>query len=208
MSINITNKIAIIAILLISFFGMNLEEGKGQNPCPTGYSSYIWTEVIGGCSYQIEVCYLCSPTSGGTQHFYINNVIKLDVSCSGTMNMVQVMNYLNTKIASVAFIYARCTGIGPCEEGGTEIQILTPICWTKKLVTIGSQTGVYYTSCFWDESYCSENWKYCYNSLTGLFETILVWRVISGDPACGEEPTTVSYNWSDCFYLKTNCTYP
>jgi len=122
--------------------------------------------------------------------------------------MVQVMNYLNNKIKTPAFIIARCQGVGPCEEGGTEIQVLTPICWTKKLITIGSQTGVYYTSCFWDESYCAEIWKICYNSSTGLYETSLVDRDISGDPACGEEPTTVSYNWSDCFYLTTNCEYP
>ena len=52
----ISNRILFIAVLLISFFGMNLEEGIGQISCPTGYTATTRTLSIGGCDYEIALC--------------------------------------------------------------------------------------------------------------------------------------------------------
>jgi hypothetical protein len=204
MSKNITQKIAIIAILLISFFGMNLEESKGQIiPCPAGFLSYPVSELIGGCWYEYEICYKCDPT-GNEQVMYLNYVHKLDLSCTGTMNMNQVINYITNKMKSPAFVSSLCTGIAPCSEPSLEVIVHIPICWTK--TKIG--TGVFYTYCFWDASYCVEQWKMCYDPILDRVVSILVYKGISGDPACSTEPPTPNTGWSDCFYFPDNlCGY-
>ena len=53
----ISQQIAIFAILLISFFGMNLEEGKGQAPCPVGSFFNVKIFTVNSCPVTVYYCY-------------------------------------------------------------------------------------------------------------------------------------------------------
>jgi hypothetical protein len=52
-------KILLFAILLISLFGMNLEEGKGQ--CPIGSFLSIKTFTVNSCPVTVYYCYTPGP---------------------------------------------------------------------------------------------------------------------------------------------------
>ena len=55
------NKVLLFVILLISFFGLNLEEGKAE--CPTGFTFTNMILNVNGCLYSVPVCYKCAPTA-------------------------------------------------------------------------------------------------------------------------------------------------
>lgn len=91
---NISHKILLIAILLISFFGMNLEEGKGQDPCQTGFTSIVLPVTVDGCVYEIRICYKCSVVMGNPSEVYLYSYRPVDPNCIQTLTDEEIMNLL------------------------------------------------------------------------------------------------------------------
>ena len=108
MSKNIINKIAIFVILFISFFGMNLEEGKGQAPCPVGSFFNVKTFTVNSCPVTVYYCY----TPGAEPIFNILSIY-VHPGCNLILNSTNlnfIYEYiLNNQIG---------LNIPPCENGG------------------------------------------------------------------------------------------
>lgn len=217
MSKNISQKIAIIAILLISFFGMNLEEGKAA--CPAGYNMTIRTITISGCQYKLEICYQCSPTQN-TQKIYLNGYSKVDQSCVNTLNDFQVLQQINGWLQQTANIASICTNIIPCGEGALELYLYEPVCW--KYVKQDSELWIRHDDGCGD-AFCYEEFTFCYNTQTNsLVKTFVFGPAMIGTPSCFDfyTPTfgayitdqflnNTSFTESICFYFPTNkCGYP
>jgi hypothetical protein len=212
MSKNITNKIAIIAILLISFFGMNLEESKGQNPCPTGFSTDSLRINAGGCEYDIWVCYECNPTNGQSAVF-IRHYAEVDTNCSGGLTEQQKLNNINNWLKNPNNNRQFCDKtLPPCGVSTMQVAIYEPICWYYVYLA----GRVYTAICLENEAYCLTVYEYCYNPLTlQITTTISYGPSISGFPNCTIESLeidkdTINENnpYSDCFHFEDNtCEY-
>jgi hypothetical protein len=98
MSKNITQKIAIIAILLISFFGMNLEEGKGQ--CLPGFVPVNVTIMVNGCQVNADICVKCAPHALVAAEIHIKQWGKVIDTCtfSPTLTISEELNAVKNAI--------------------------------------------------------------------------------------------------------------
>jgi hypothetical protein len=180
MSINITNKIAIIAILLISLFGMNLEEGKAQAPCESGYTSISYNILINGCYYQALFCYKCSPNAyvatdvkGPLTYFKINP----NCNPNPALTDQQIKDLLLLK--GKELIWAQCE-VRPCDEEPKATMLVKEYaCYEKSIV--GSNTII--SACL-NSAYCETLYEACNNGSS------IVWTVVS----------TTFYNNSDPQY--------
>lgn len=108
-----SQKIAIIAILLISFFGMNLKQSEAQPPCPTGYTSGVFQTFVDGCWYEITLCYKCSAVSHIPSEVMLYSYRPLSVNCIPTKTDAEIMELLRQK--GVTFFLSTCVPT-PCGE--------------------------------------------------------------------------------------------
>ncbi len=175
-----TQKIAIIAILLISFFGMNLENGKAQAPCASGYTSISYNILINGCYYSALFCYKCSPIAyvatevQGPLVYY-----KLNPNCNPNPALTdqEILDKLKEKGREL--IWAQCE-IRPCDEEPKSLMLFKEYaCYEKSFV--GSNTVI--SACL-NSAYCETLYEACNNGSS------IVWTVVS----------TTFYNNSDPQY--------
>ncbi|MFY8161371.1 MAG: hypothetical protein ACOVNU_08565 [Candidatus Kapaibacteriota bacterium] len=212
----ISNRILLIAVLLISVFGMNLEEGKGQ--CPPGYSSVTKTYWVNGCEFQVDLCYTC-PISGGDNWIILsptNPIRKVNTSCatSPTLTTQQVIEQLMQNIGTPNEFEQLCE-LQPCD--GTppippkNTRIKQPICWKVKKISLpNNQLQIVYEPCD-DEAYCLTVYERCIDLVSNPPRILSnVTYTIYGNPECEfveYDPinTIGPGQTSSCFRVVTNC---
>jgi hypothetical protein len=212
----ISNRILLFAILLNSFFGMNLKQSEAQ--CPTGFSSTIRTITISGCQYTVEFCYKCDPTQN-KQEIYIKGFTKVDPNCSNGLNNRDVLIQLNGWLQIANNIKTICLNILPCEEGVLEVTIYEPVCW--KYIKQGSELWLRSdTGC--GDAFCFQVFEFCYDSVLDEYrKTSTLGPNLAGTPSCfqlhdsGFEANIYyqflnnpNFTSSVCFYFINNlCDY-
>lgn len=218
----LSSKVLLFAILVISFFGMNLEEGKGQVPCPPGTTEISLPPNppiivnVGGCLIKATYCVSCSPTSNGPTYVALHSWVPLDQNCydANGLNAKMVHDSLNAwPFAAPANLNRICNnGLVPCEEGLMDILVWETICWQFVLVN-GVKWAI---NCDMVDNYCSKYVRICYDSQTQTLVKISETPPsISGYPTCtvtyddAEEEVLTSQNpYSSCFYFPDNmCGY-
>ncbi len=215
MSKNITNKIAIIAILLISFFGMNLEEGKGQ--CPTGFTPTSVTINIHGCDYIVDLCYRCSIMGGipGTVQTIGFMRVPTSPPCipSPAISAQQALQFIETYVQSAAFYNTYlCTPtitVPPCPAQSRQLEYFYHNCWKAELISYFGVESLYYHVCE-PEVYCHEVYTLCYDAPNNTNRKTVVSLTQVGTPSCTLSPAevtmpTVVGQFSECFKLVTPC---
>ena len=196
----ISNRILFIAVLLISFFGMNLEEGKAQAPCASGYTLVVDTLYIDGCHYEIKFCYKCGltgPDSEATLYSYR----PLSPFCVQTMSDEELFAEMN--LYMIQFLKDNCE-IRPCSTPPkTKFFINQFGCW-KKLsdrTVVACETG----------GMCVTVYEVCWNGST-LEQTTLGSSWLAGyEPTCNWLPSTgfptitPPATETPCLRINTNC---
>ncbi len=154
-------KIAIIAILLISFFGMNLEEGKGQ--CPVGFTPGNVNILVGGCVINLNICYKCSPSNASASQFYINSWTPIG-PCSPLPTAEQIRTaFMQQSLSNLCTIKPCCLDCcydPPCYDDMMKVEVFIPICW--ELYNTGSQ--IIRQVCSSNPAYCSKRFAVCVDS--------------------------------------------
>ncbi len=203
-----SKKIAVIAILLISFFGMNLEEGKAQ--CPTGYSFTNMVININGCLYGVPVCYKCAPTAlDATIVDTIKTFTKLDSNCTPSPSITDsaLVLAINEEVANRIY-YSQLCEVRPCGQmPRTTMLFREYACWEMYRDNNGN---VHYQACT-SGAVCETLKSPCFNG------TNIVWTILSRNWMNDDEPECeypsggnipIPDEWdasSGCYRLGTSC---
>lgn len=173
-----SQKLLLVAILLISFFGMNLEEGNGQPPCPayvTGWTQNIVTFVVNGCAYRVYICYKCSPTSSAPTEFSVAQIEPIDPNCVQSWSDHKV--YTAIYNLGLSFVISTCQ-ILPCTSNineGSYISSYQPLCWTKLSDGTLAACG---------EKLCQMNYRVCRNGDGTITRTLIGQSVVGSGTEC------------------------
>jgi hypothetical protein len=202
----ISNRILLFAILLISFFGMNLGKVNSQVYCDPGFTPGSTVVIIGGCTYNFNFCYKCGPTGnqwGGTQ-YYIRDYSPLGPCSNPLPTTQQIVDAFKNQQMKNFCTYQPC-----CEEWENctvRIEVLAPLCIRKR--NIAGVIGI--EECPGNTSYCRERAEVCIGPDGNLvfITTAGYYDIIGGSPSC---PTEVEpdpgYNRvSNCYQAVTICT--
>jgi hypothetical protein len=201
-----SQKIAIIAILLISFFGMNLEEGKGQDPCDVGYTYGTTTITINGCDYLIKVCYICSPIGEYDIEMKFLGYVK-PVGCVPSPPISDADLYIQLKAKAKEYVLEIC-GITPCdthEDYQTKMLFIEYICWE---MTQDSYGNLHINSCNLNQT-CEVIYRVCRNLSTNTISwTPIVSTYIGPNTLCPKlslPPTNNVFPINGCYMLDNSC---
>ena len=195
---NIINRIAIFAILLVSYFGMNLEEGKGKAPCETGFTFTNMIINVNGCLYSVPVCYKCSPTAltATIVKLGAGPITPLDTNCTQTWDYEFIFADIMQQVRNRIYLSELCE-VKPCILN-PKVRMLFVVysCWEK----LSNQSIVACTS----DAYCETLYEACNNGST------IVWNTISGNlvgtPLCPSMPTPPNLpKGGGCYLLNPNC---
>ena len=146
----------LIFTMLIALFSI-LSFNEAIATCPSGYSSYTITKVIGDCIYEISGCFQCNIA-------YPSNLIlagyKKLGNCNNSMNESEVQQKIKDVISDVRFIDSLCGLPGPCNTGAARvIKEKIPICW----YATSNNDNITYIPCNPDNCYCELTITYCWN---------------------------------------------
>jgi hypothetical protein len=194
-----------ISFIIITFTLLILSNVVSKGQCQSGYTQQIITLNIGGCNYDIELCYKCSVTDPG--EVIINSVIKEPTVpyCSG-WDFVDVVNYANAYLTSGQFIYSMLclwTDIPPCETQRSSkiIKYKMPLCW-KELNDYNYYHEHTIKAIPCNSDYCEVSVKYCKNAQGEMITTYLDVTLHDEIPNC---PEYDNVNFGECFIVKTQC---
>jgi hypothetical protein len=206
-----SNKILLIAILFISFFGMNLVEGKGQDPCApdVGYTYATQIININGCNYTIKVCYICSPVGEyDIKMKYLGYIKSVGCVPSPPISDVDLNNILREKAKE--FVLNTC-GVTPCEfpEKSRTLMLFTEyICWD---MYIDSSGNAHVNACNLDQK-CETIYRVCRNINGTTFTWVSIQATYIGPntlcPKLSLPPTNGNFDpilWPGCYMLNNNC---
>lgn len=204
------NIILLIAALILFVSQTDL---NGSVYCPSSNPNvyqYVFTKTLAdGCTYEIIVCYECTPAGMGS--FWIHGWTPL-APCTSPSTPDVVFDELNDYVKTEDFldiIFTDCIGqlsIPPC-DGPTRLQIsyYEYICWMKE--NLAGQ--VYYVTCDYQDVYCYGIYEYCIDSNNEVQYTLSSGPSVSGNPANCPSLTVPSDpspgNTSSCFRLPTLC---
>lgn len=204
----ISNKILLITIFLMCFFGMNLGKVNSQVYCDPGYTPGSTVVIIGGCTYNVNFCYKCGPTGnqwGGTQ-FYIRDWSPIGPCSNPTPPTAQQISdaFQNQQMKNF------CTYRPCCEEWEdcrVRIEVLVPLCIRKR--NVSGVIGI--EECPGNTSYCRERAEVCIGTDGKLVitKTAAYYDITGGSPSCDTgvpEDPQISGSYSSCFQAKTVCT--
>lgn len=198
----------IISLIILTFALLIASNVESKGQCPTGYTQQIITINMGGCLYDVNVCYKCpSPTS----HFPDAEVIVVDMvkqptnpPCNNGWTTEQELSYARNYFNTGQFIwYFAClwAEIPPCPTPSSiDFHVLWPNCWKQDYTIWNSipTTGMF--SC--GDSYCRTWTSYCKEingDLTPFYQ--------NNQPE-GPAPTCPPFNqvtFGQCFSIPNPC---
>ena len=204
--------IIVIFIVTVMFFEY---DAYSQPQCPNGFSQSFVTLTVNGCDYTVEICYICYMNRPSEVHVF--GFSKIDPNCPQTWNINQVLAYIYSQVFTPLFLNNLCGLPGPCESGNELwYSLFYEICWEK----IWSGGRVWYLPCNFQNCYCWELWKICWDPALGQFVNIFVQgpgvSCPGYDPAINkcpnpessvQDPTPYDPGPTNCFYISSPC-YP
>lgn len=195
-------KITISLLFTITFLLLTNFESNGQ--CASGFSQQTVTLSVGGCTYDLLLCYKCSPASYG--EVYIRAIYKHPTTppCSG-WNDYDVLDYFYNYVNTGAFITSNLcfwSEVPPCGTGTLEIKHRFSYCWKVSLDTeyFGQPTEVL-LPCD-PENHCLTISRICIEN--GQINIVHSDYIQQGDsPNC--DPYSYPVEYDECFLMYTNC---
>lgn len=199
-----SQKLLLFAILIISFFGMNLEEGKAQPPCQTGFTSITLPVTVDGCVYEVRICYKCSVVMGNPSEVYLYSYRPVDPNCIQTKTDEEIMNLLTEEALTKLALECRPK---PCDQLPKMRYIVNQYaCWKR----LADKTVVACET----NAVCQSLYEACIDN-QGTVRTKIssVWQ-FGFEPTCSWPPipgripeVQPGQTETDCFRLKTQCEF-
>lgn len=207
-----------ISVVLAFCFGVMLTQQSVYAQCPFGWTYEVRPYTINGCTYNVTICYKCSPTGANPATV---KVLNIDQNGCPPVSIDDVM------LAVISDYHNLCS-VQPC-GGDCSLQmslfIEVPSCWQwyYNMNLINGQWRYYAWREPCSERTCGRLFKVCFDQLTGKTIVCPGWDVIktSYGAACPNtnkipwpeffDPATMHYNvtnepWGDC-YEEYKCTY-
>ncbi|MBX7153985.1 MAG: hypothetical protein U0Y96_00270 [Candidatus Kapaibacterium sp.] len=186
--------------------------------CPPGWNYAVRPLVINGCTYNVSICYTCSPTGANPATVTVLNI---------DQNGCPPVDLEDVRLALIADYKNLCT-VQPC-GGDCSLQmsllIEMPSCWQwyYNMNFINGEWHFYSWRVPCGERFCGTWYKVCYDQATGQVIKCQPWQIIktARGTACPNtakipwpqffDPATMHYNvnnepWQDC-YQEEECTF-
>jgi len=184
--------------------------------CPSGYGYTQTTRLVtvGGCDFNVEICYKCMGIQPGEIRVW--GFTKIDPNCDPGLDENQIAAAIYGTVYSPIYLNTLCGLPGPCESGNelwyTEIY---EICWWKTYLN----GNIWYFPCNLENCYCWILKKLCWDGFRYVSLTVQgpAWSCsgYNDDPLekCPLEPEQVGVPTeqnphTDCFHLWTPCNLP
>lgn len=183
--------VALGVTLFLLTIGMKSEAGAA---CPSGYTSKTINMNVGGCIYEFDICYKCSPLGqGATKVEFGSWPTLINPGCTPTIPFSDVIDYIISQIQTPSFIFSElCTfnpNVPPC-NGPPPPYLITfniPQCWQAEVIMYFGNKTVYFSPC--SEDMCEATYTICKDG-SGNNLITLVPPAIGSTPSChGTEPT-------------------
>ncbi|MFY8161893.1 MAG: hypothetical protein ACOVNU_11230, partial [Candidatus Kapaibacteriota bacterium] len=205
--------IAIIAILLISFFGMNLEEGKGQ--CLPGFVPVNVTIMVNGCQVNADICVKCAPHALVAAEIHIKQWGKVIDTCtfSPTLTISEELNavknaIIQQRLKDICSISPCCPKEPqdpPCYD--LKVEFYLPLCIQKTW----SNGKIIRQTCSTKDGHCKSIKYVCLDNEGNLVTGTETYEE-SGNANCqlNSEPVDPTKNnpVTQCFKIQTPCGTP
>ncbi|MCB0703565.1 MAG: hypothetical protein KDC55_12735 [Ignavibacteriae bacterium] len=199
--------VALGVTLFLLIVGMKSE---AEALCPTGYSTKTINMNVGGCIYEFEICYKCSPLGAGATKVQLGTTPTLITpGCVPTVPFNQVIDYILSQIQTPAFLFSEICifnpNIPPC-DGPPPPYLVTfylPQCWQAEVIYYFGSNTIYFSPC--SEDYCETTYSICVDGSGNKIMTALL-PSIGSTPSCsGQEPPIPFINPSYPPHTKTPC---
>lgn len=199
--------VALGVTLFLLTVGMKSE---AEATCPLGYSTKTINMNVGGCIYQFDICYKCSPLGAGATKIQLGSWPTLITpGCIPTVPFNAVVDYILSQIQTPAFLFSEVcvfNPVPPC-DGPPPPYIVTfnlPQCWQAEVIHYFGENTLYFSSC--SDDYCETSYTICKDSGGNYIKTLLPPAIGSSTPECHLiEPIFDFPTLSDPVGTKTPC---
>lgn len=205
---NVSNYFSAFLVVIALIFTLQLagvSSLKVHAQCPTGFTSTTVTITVGGCDYDVQLCYKCRVVNVNPTEIDIVGFKKHDPTCVPVPphNVYQALKVIETVIGSYSWIYSNLCGsappVLPCDDN-------TPIPdWDKlyeksySCYRLDLATG-WYLPCDLD-IYCLQTTYFCFDGLSIRRNGFTTTQI--GTPTCtkyADDPTLLP---GECFVNRT-----
>lgn len=209
----ISNRILFIAVLLISFFRMNLEEGNSA--CPTGFTPANVTVMVNGCQVNVDLCVKCAPHALVAAEIRLVSWVKLDTNCNYSPSLTTAQEMIAVKNAIIQQRLLNLCSISPCcpKEPqdppcyNMKIEFYLPLCIQK---TWDNGRIIRHT-CITKDGHCISTRYVCVDTNGQLVSGADTYTVV-GNYNCEENSEPADPTKGDpvtaCFKIETPCGTP
>lgn len=195
-----------ISLLIITFTLLIISnvESRGQYTCPTGFTSATITMNIGGCNYDVFICYQCDPTFPG--YVEVKDIIKHPTTppCISSFNGSQIAQFVYTYLTSGDFMFSNLcfwNKLSPCPYWGHDISYEFTTCWKEDINTTWfNEPTTAIVPCIPSDK-CIVTYEYCIKG-DKINKNLRNLQFVNNNASCLE------YNEvdpGDCFILHTIC---
>jgi hypothetical protein len=165
--------------------------------------------MIGGCPWEIEICYKCGLTYPGEVYILgVSPIPQFPTPCIAVTGQ-EALDYAYSQLANYDYIRNEICqmlpAMPPCPQQSQTIRVYHSFCWKMtKIIYFGHET-IRFSTC--EGNSCIEDITYCHNGLTIVKSST---GYMTGPPDCALEeymvtvPTVVGQS-SDCFIYHTPC---
>jgi hypothetical protein len=206
--------IGIALFTMIAFFALHDFANAQQPACPTGYNTVTMPIYVGGCLYEVALCYTCGSEVAPATYLSVLWVKKVNTPpCNNGMTWEQVIHNIYTQISEpnyLKYVIGCDQQVPPCGTLGlTQHTLKQSVCWKKVLEADGFVKCI---ACDTDR-FCTIVYEYCWDSVNQRLIEHVVSCTITGNGTCqlnemqAGEPT-VQYPETSCFHILTECDYP
>ena len=181
-------------------------EVKAQ--CLAGFTYKKDTLMIGGCPWEIELCFKCGLSYPGEVKVNSATPIPQFPPCT-PVTLQQALDYAYSQLANYDYIINKLCktypSIPPCPQQSQAIRIHHNYCWKMTRIIYHGQETIRFTACPSDG--CYEDVTFCHD---GTNINRISTGYMTGPPTCGLEesmatvPTVVGQS-SDCFIYHSPC---
>ena len=181
----------ILVALGVTLFLLTVGIKSEASACDPGYTSKTISMNVGGCIYEFEICYKCSPLGMGATKVYLGTMPRLvNPGCSPTVPVSAVIPHILSQIQTPSFIFSELclnSNVPPC-NGPPPPYIVTfylPQCWQAEVIWYFGEKTIYFSSC--SDDICETTYSICVDGSGNYIKTIIPPTIGTNTPNCTVE---------------------
>ena len=201
----------ILVALGVTLFLMSVGmKSEAEAQCKSGYTYKKVTMTIGGCPWEIEICYKCGLTYPGEVYLIGATPIKNPPCVAVTLQ--EALDYAYGQLGNYDYIInILCTNtpylVPPCPTQSQKLILNYNYCWKMKKIMYHGVETIRFLPC--GTGYCTEEITFCFDVLTqSIIKT--TYSFMTEPPYCSLEENEVEIpdnvgDESNCFLYHSPC---